>query len=158
VAGPFGVRGEVKVVLETDFPERFEGLEAVWLSNAVGGRMVAIESARLHKGFALVKFAGCDDRETAEKLRGAELRIERSQLRELQPGEYYVDDILGLEVCTTDGRRLGQVTEVLKAPANDVYVTPKALIPALKQVVREVDLVHRKMIIEPVEGLLDSEG
>jgi 16S rRNA processing protein RimM len=155
VAAPFGVRGEVKVKMETDFPERYEDLKDVWLQPRVGsGRTVGIKSVRFHKGAALLKFDGYDDRTSVEELRGAELRIDESQLAELEPGQFYIHDLMGLDVYTTEGAHLGQITEVLQGPGNDVYVTAKALIPALKQVVKEVDLAARKMIIEPMEGML----
>lgn len=157
VVAPFGIRGEVKVKLETDFPERYEELDEVWLQPRFGaGRMVGIESVRFHKGGALVKFRGYDDRTAVEELRGAELRIDESQLAELEPDQFYIHDLLGLNVYTTEGAHLGEITEVLQSPGNDVYVTPKVLIPALKQVVKEIDLAGRRMIIEPMDGMLDA--
>ena len=157
VVAPFGIKGEVKVRIETDFPERFESLTEVWVKPRTGqGRMRRVEHTRFHQDGALVKFEGCSDRSCAEELRGAQLRIDRAQLRVLEPGQFYVHDIVGLDVYTTDGEYLGQITEVLKGVANDVYVTPRAMIPAIKQVVREIDLAARKMVVEPVEGLLEE--
>lgn len=158
VVSAFGIKGEVKVKLQTDFPERFLDMEEVWLKPASGqGRMAPVEHVRFHQGVALVKFEGCDDRKCAEDLRGAQLRIEREELKELEEGRYYLHDIVGLDVYTTGGRRLGKVTEVLQGGANDVYVTPSVLIPAIKQVVLEVDLKAGKMVIEPLEGMLENE-
>lgn len=155
VVAPFGIAGEVKVRIETDFPERFENLTEVWVKPRTGvGRMVRVESVRFHRNGALVKIEGCEDRNCAEELRGAEFRIDRSELKELEPDRFYLHDIVGLDVYTTDGECLGPVTEVLQGPANDVYVTPKAMIPALKQVVRMIDLSERKMIVERVEGIM----
>lgn len=158
VVAPFGISGEVKVRIETDFPERFESLEEVWLKPRTGqGRMVRVQAVRFHQNGALVKLEACDDRNSAEELRGAELRIARAELRELEADRFYVHDILGLDVYTTDGEHLGPVTEVLRGRANDVYVTPRALIPALKQVVRKIDLAARTMVVEPIEGLVENE-
>lgn len=158
VVAPHGIRGEVKVRMETDFPERFEELEEVWLQPKSGpGRMAGIEGVRFHQNVVLIKFEGCDDRNAAEELRDADLRISKEDLVELEAGQFYIHDIIGLDVYTTEGRHLGQVTEVLQGPANDVYVTPMAMIPALKQFVREIDLEERKMIVEPVEGLTENE-
>lgn len=157
IVAPFGIKGEVKVRIETDFPERFLSLKEVWLKPVTGpGGITQIESVRFHKSGALVKFQGCGDRNGSEELRGAELRIDRSQLKVLDADQFYVHDILGLDVYTTDGEHLGQVTEVLNGPANDVYVTPRAMIPAIKQVVREIDLNGHKIVIEPIEGLLEE--
>ena len=156
VVAPFGIKGEVKVRIETDYPERFENLEEIWLKTQDGkGRKVGVQSARFHSSGALIKFEGYDDRTCVEELRGAELRIDGSELRELEKDRYYIHDILGLDVYTTKGEHLGQVTEVLRGAANDVYVTPKAMIPALKEVVRKIDLAERKMVIEPIAGLLE---
>ena len=157
IVAPFGIKGEVKVRIETDFPERFESLKEIWLKPKTGpGRMARINSVRFHKSGALVKFQGCNDRNCSEELRGAEMRIDRSQLKVLDSDRFYVHDILGLDVYTTGGEHLGQVTEVLHGPANDVYVTPRGMIPAIKQVVREIDLNGRRMVIEPIEGLIDE--
>lgn len=157
VVAPFGIKGEVKVRMDTDFPERFEGLEEVWLKSRTGdGRLVQVESVRFHQNAPLVKFKGCDDRNRAEELRGAELRISEDELMELESDQFYLHDIIGLDVYTTGGEHLGRVTEVLQGPANDVYVTPRAMIPALKQIVREINLEEGKMIIEPIEGLIEE--
>jgi 16S rRNA processing protein RimM len=158
VVAPFGIKGEVKVRVETDFPERFETLEEVWVQPKVGsGRVMGIENVRFHQGIVLIKFKECNDRNCSEELRDSELRIDESQLMELESDQFYVDDILGLDVYTINGEHLGQVTEVLKGAANDVYVTPRAMIPAIKQVVREIDLAAGKMVVEPIPGLLESE-
>ena len=158
VVAPFGIKGEVKVRIETDFPERFESLEEVWVQPKTGsGRVMGIENVRFHQGVVLIKFEGCDDRNCSEELRDSELKIDSSELMELESDQFYVDDIIGLDVYTVDGEHLGQVSEVLKGAANDVYVTPRAMIPAIKQVVREIDLSAGKMVIEPIPGLLESE-
>ena len=158
VVGPFGIKGEVKVKIETDFPERFMDLEKVWLQPETGpGRMADIESVRFHQGVALVKFVECSDRNCAEDLRSAQLKIDRSEMVELDEDEFYVHDIIGLDVYTTDGQHLGQVTEVLKGAANDVYVTPRAMIPAVKQFVLEIDPAGGKMVVEPIEGIIERE-
>jgi 16S rRNA processing protein RimM len=157
VVSPFGTRGEVKVRIETDFPDRFESLAEIWLKPKIGqGRKVRVEAVRFHGGGALVKLETCDDRTSAAELRGAELRIARTELKELEADRFYEHDILGLDVYTTDGDHLGPVTEVLQGPANDVYVTPRALLPALKQVVRKIDLSERTMVVEPIEGLVGN--
>ncbi len=155
VVAPFGIKGEVKVRPETDFPERFETITEVWLASQNGkGRVTRIESVRFHQSMALAKFEGVDDRTAAEGLRGAELRIDEAELMELGPDEYYVHDLIGLDVYTTDGEHLGEITKVLKGAANDVYVTPRAMIPAVKQFVREIDIAGSRMVVEAVEGLL----
>lgn len=157
VVAAFGIKGEVKVKVETDFPERFEDLDQIWLKTASGeGHVVGVKSVRFHQGIALIKFEGCDDRNGAEDLQGAELLIAKSERKKLNRDQFYLDDIIGMDVYTTSGDHLGQVTEVLKGAANDVYITPCAMIPAVKQIVREMDMARRKMIIEPIEGMIEE--
>jgi 16S rRNA processing protein RimM len=156
IVGPHGIRGEVKVRLDTDFPERFEELDEVWVEFPSGkGRMIGIQSARFHREGFLLKFAGIDDRTTAEDLRGAELRIGSDERKALEAGQFYIHDLIGLDVFTSEGEHLGRLTEVLQGVANDIYVTPKGMIPALKQFVKDVDLGARKMIVER-EGVFEE--
>lgn len=158
ITAPFGLRGEVKVWPLTDFPEHFEQLEEVCLAWKDGhSRISRIERAWHHKKFVILKFEGIDDISAAETLRGARIRIPESQLMPLQEGEYYIHDIIGMDVVTSEGEHLGKVTEVLRSPANDVYVTEKAMIPAVREFVERIDLPARKIIVRPVKGLLISE-
>lgn len=159
IAGPFGIGGEVKVTVLTDFPERFEKGRSVRLKPARGPeQVVKVQRSRAHKGGLVVKFEGADTREAAESLRDASIVIGRAELAELESGSYYVFDIIGLEVVSEDGRECGEVVEVLQGGANDVYVTSTGLcIPALKDVVSRVDLAARRLTIRPVPGLLPED-
>ncbi len=156
VAGPFGIGGEVKITVLTDFPERFDEGRTVRLRPAGGAeRLARIERSRVHKGGLVVKLEGANTRSDAEALREASIVIGRSELAELGQDSYYVFDIIGLKVMSEDGREWGEVTEVLQGGANDVYVTSAGVcIPALKDVVRSIDLQTREIIIKPVPGLL----
>ncbi|MHB9145365.1 MAG: ribosome maturation factor RimM [Symbiobacteriia bacterium] len=163
ITAPQGVRGEVRVLPLTDFPERFESLTEIWLGSP-WDEMVPIESVRPHKGFMLVKFRGVNDRDQAEALRGLRLEISEQDLVPLKPGEYYVHQLQGCQVLTVEGRSLGQLVDVYRTGANDVWVVQgdvsrgeaaEVLIPALKDVVREVDLAARRLVIAPLPGLLD---
>lgn len=158
IVAPFGRNGEVKVRMETDYPERLQEKEAVWLKGeGQPARTVTVQGVRLHKGHALVKFEGVDDIDAAEQLRGEELRIMEADLKELPEGEFYVHQLLGLRVITESGEELGQVTEVIRSPANDVYVTERAMIPALKDVVKKVDIEAGEMVVRPIPGMLEEE-
>lgn len=157
IVATFGRRGEVKVLPHTDFHERFERLKDVYTNKGeTGGRVLRIENVRYHKGAVLIKFAGIDDISAAEALRGAKIYIRESELMPLAEDEYYVHDILGLDVVTTEGERLGKVRQILRSPANDVYVTDRAMIPAVKEFVVSIDLCAKKMIVRPVEGLVQE--
>jgi len=152
IVAPFGRKGEVKVIPQTDFPERFLELEAL----LIDGRELDVEGVRFHKGAALIKFEGVDDISAAEELRGKRILISESELTPLEADEYYIHDIISLEVLTTEGQSLGRIKEVLRSPANDVYVTDRAMIPAVKEYIVSIDIPGGKMIVRPAEGLVQE--
>ncbi|MBF7083596.1 16S rRNA processing protein RimM [Desulfallas sp. Bu1-1] len=158
VVNTHGHRGEVRVLPLTDYPERFTRMERVYLEKRCRLEQHAIEKVYFHKKFVIVKFTGVDDMNAAEALKDALLMVTREELVPLPEDTYYIFDIIGLEVFTVEGRFLGRVQDVLQTGANDVYVVEGAsprplLVPALKKVVRGVDMEHGKMIVELPEGL-----
>jgi len=161
IIAPHGIRGEVKVEVMTDFPERFKpGLRAFL---GVGGedlaaKPVKIVAARPHKGGFLVKLDVIPDRNAAELVRDRYLLIPEAEAMPLGDHENYLHDLMGLQVETTDGRLLGELKEVLFTGANDVYVVSgpdgEVLLPAIRDVVLQVDLPARRMVVALPEGLL----
>jgi 16S rRNA processing protein RimM len=157
IVGAHGIRGEVKVRPDTDFPERLTELPSVWLVAPNGARtQTRVEQARPHKGGLLVKLDKVSDRTAAEKLRGYALHIDRSLAAPLDEGQFLVDEVIGLVVVTVAGEEVGPVTEVLRTGANDVYVTRRGLIPAIQSVIREIDRDAGRIVIEPMEGMLQE--
>ncbi len=163
IIGVHGIRGEVKIELYTDFPERFTA-GAEFMMGA-GLEPVEILKARPHKGSMLAALRGVADRNEAEALRGEWLYIDEEDAAELEEGAYWVHDILGLRVRDAEGKPLGKVTDVLVTGANDVYVVAdieksrqgrELLLPALESVVQEVDLESGWMTVVVPEGLLDE--
>lgn len=156
VLAPWGVAGEAKVAIITDFPERFALLDQVYLGDDL--TPYKLSSARLYKHFVLLKFVGVDSPEAVKELGGAEVRIPQSQAMPLQPGEYYEHQIIGLDVVTEEGQSLGQVTEILYTGGNEVYVVQgggrEVLIPAIKSVISEISLEKGRITIHVMEGLL----
>ena len=156
----FGVRGELKVRLLTDIPDRLQQLEFVYLSP--DQKKYGIEHVRPYKGeMVIIKLAGVDDASAAELLRQQSLLIPLSQLAKLPPDSYYQHDILGLTVSTLDNRKLGPIVDIIETGSNDVYVIKGAdgkqvLIPAIKAVVKQIELIRRTMYIDPLPGLLES--
>ena len=157
VVGAHGLRGELRVLPQTDFPGELVRRAELWLEQAGQGRLCRVETGRRQadKGLVLLKLAHCDDRTAAEALRGAVLKIRPADVVPLGPGEYYEWQIIGLEVVTGAGESLGQVAEILRTGANDVYVVGGRLIPAIADVIRSVDLDAGRIVIEPMPGLLD---
>ncbi|MFQ6133140.1 MAG: ribosome maturation factor RimM [Armatimonadota bacterium] len=154
IVGAHGLRGELRVRPETDEPERFAELDEVRLVDAQGEqRRARVVGSRPHARGLLVRLAEVTDRTEAEKLRGCAINIRRSMALPLAPDEYYVDQIVGLLVETVDGEEIGRVSEVLRTGANDVYVTPRGLVPAIGDVVKHIDVEAGRIVIEPLEGL-----
>ena len=157
-----GVRGDVLIDSRTDEPERRFAVGNRLLV-ADSDRTLVIESARDHGSRVCLHFAGIDDRTAAESLTGLLLEVERAPgERPEDPDEYYDDDLLGLAVLTVDGEPVGEVTEVLHLPAQDLFAvrTPdsrEVLIPFVSEIVPEVDLDAGRIMIRPPEGLLEVE-
>lgn len=162
VVAPFGVQGELKVLLLTDIPNRFNQLDVVYVGpNHVQHR---IERVRPYKGeMAVLKLQGIDDANAAEKMRNFGLTIPESQLAQLPPDSYYQHDILGVQVFTLKERAIGPIVDIIVTGSNDVYVInspdgKQILIPAIKDVVKQVDLRRKVMYIDPIAGLLDDDA
>ena len=153
VLGAWGLKGAFRVRPLTDFPERFEPGAEIFIE----GTPVAIQTSNFQKDGVIITIAGIDTPEAAAKMRGKTLDIPASSLRKLPEGQYYQFDIIGLEVSTTGGTVLGKVTDILSC-GNDVYVVKgegkEVLIPATKDVIKSIDLKTKRIIIEPIEGLL----
>lgn len=159
IVGPFGRVGEVKVLPLTDFPERLSQYGTLRF-RFPGGREESrvVERTRPHKGVILVKLAGCESIDDAETWRDAEVWIDGEQARPLPEGHYYVHDLIGMEVMTPNGESLGTISEVLRGPANDVYVAGKYLIPATHDAVAGIDLPGRRVIVRSREFLEPDEA
>ncbi len=144
-----GIRGDIRVTPLTDFPDRFETLSQVY----VGEELLDIDSVKYHKQFVILHFKQYTVREEAARLTGKMLTIDRSMAAPLPEGEYYTFDIIGLEVFDTEGNALGKVTNVLKTGSNDVYAvkradSPDLMVPALKKVVKEIDVPGSRMVVD----------
>jgi 16S rRNA processing protein RimM len=154
-----GVRGEVSVSIMTDFPERFEQSEWLYIGNEYEADVYQLKSHRWHKQNVLLSFAGITDRNKAEQLIGQFVQIPVEDAVALPEGSYYLYQIIGLQAVTTDGMPLGVVTEVIETNANDVYVVKKdegkdILLPAIPDVIRSIDLDQGTMTVELIDGLI----
>lgn len=162
VSKPQGIKGEVKVEPLTDDMYRFDDLDEVFLKRGDRYIPVKVLGRKYIKNFVILKLEGFEDRNQAETLRGEYLWVSREQARPLPEDTYYIADIVGCCVETSDGRFLGRVTGVLHTGSNDVYVVrdkEEVLIPALKKVVIHVDIEKRKIVVnaDELEGLLPNE-
>ena len=157
VLKPFGVRGELKVEILTDFPERFASLRTVYLGD--DAKSFSVEQARWHGGAALIKLAGIDTPEDAATLREQWVRVAVEDAVALPTGRVYLYQLIGLRVKTTAGQSLGEITEVLDTRANGVYIvhdgTREILLPAIPDVVKEINLERGEMIVALIDGLVE---
>jgi len=157
VLRPFGVRGELKVEILTDFPERFASLRQVFIGD--DAKSFPVERARLHSGTVLVKLAGIDTPEDAAQLREQLVYVAIADAVSLPENRVYLYQLIGLRVRTSDGQTLGEITDVLDTRANDVYIvsdgTRELLLPAIPDVVKEINLTRGEMIVKLIDGLVE---
>ena len=150
-----GVGGELRVTILSDAPERFKRLDEVYLGDA--RKRFRVERGRVHQGKALLKLEGITNRNAAEAWCGAYVYVPIEDAVPLEEGEYYHYQIEGLTVATSEGEKLGRVTEILVTGANDVYVVQgeagEILLPAIKDVILHIDLEASLMTVRVLEGL-----
>lgn len=160
VIKPRGVRGEVKVESLTDFPERFEKLDRVYLTWPSGRVLECrVGSVRYIKGIPYLVFESYETPEKARQLCGSLIQIPEQEAMPIPDGSFYWFELIGMEVFTEDERRLGVIDEILRTGGNDVYVVKNGrkeyYIPATEEVIRQVDKARRRMVIHVIEGMLD---
>jgi 16S rRNA processing protein RimM len=167
---PHGLRGEVRVEIHTDLPERFALYEQVYLAPAQADpgpagllgaspvtRAFGLQGHRFHSKCVLLKLAGIDDRTQAETLRGLWVWIAPEQAAPLDEGEVYLHDMLELQVVTDEGEALGQIVQIIETGANPVYVVRSVrgdlLLPDTDEVILDVDLEAQRVTVHLIEGL-----
>ena len=158
---PHGVRGEMKVFPTTDDMKRFEDLIEKDVFFDIKGNYEAhkIVSVKYFKQFAILQFEDITDMDMALKLKNIDVYVKREDAVELEEGEYYIADLLGLSVYLEDGSLFGKLKDVMETGANDVYVIStkehgEVLVPVIDDCVKEVDLDNEKIIIHLMEGLI----
>ena len=157
IVSVFGLKGEVKVQPWCDTPDFLCEFDTLYWKS---GTPVEISSSRVQKNIVVMKIAGCDTVEEAQRLRGRVLYMDRDDV-ELEEGAYFVQDLIGLKVIDADtGEEYGELTEVSETGANDVYHVRRpdgtmCYIPAIPDVVKETDTEGGVMRITPLDGLFD---
>ncbi|MCL1862218.1 MAG: ribosome maturation factor RimM [Defluviitaleaceae bacterium] len=153
-----GIRGEFRVLPTTDDPSRFELLVGEEIK--VNGKPHKLVSARMQKNIVILKLADVNDRNTAEAMINAVISIPAEKSLPLASDEFYIRDLIGLHAQTEGGEPIGTLTHVMHTGANDVYVItlPEGesfMLPAVKDVVKNVDIPSKKITIRLLEGLRD---
>ncbi|AIS52546.1 16S rRNA processing protein RimM [Thermoanaerobacter kivui] len=158
ITSAHGIKGEVKVYPLTNEPERFYDLEYVWIfDDQQKMNKYYIEYVKITSKGVCVKLKGIDTRNDAERLKGAFLKVDAQNALKLEEDEYFIKDLIGMRVYTEEDEYLGKLVEVFQTGANDVYVIKdeknEILIPAIKDVVKKVDVENKVMVVHLLEGL-----
>ena len=160
IVNTHALQGEVKVVSNSDFKEdRFKKGSTLVIDFNGEHVEVTVATHRVHKGADLLKFKHLNSINDVEKYKGCALLVSTDELEELEENEFYYFEIIGCEVVTTDGEKIGEISEILETGANDVWVVKRqgqkdALIPYIEDVVKDVDIDAKTVTIQVLEGLL----
>lgn len=159
ISSTHGIRGEVKVFPTTDDPDRFRKLKQVILDTGREQKGLEIEGVKFFKQFVILKFKGIDNINDIEKYKGKSLFVTRENAQPLGEDEYYIADLIGMEVYLEDGSHFGTLKDVMETGANDVYIIKteegkEVLIPAIYECILDVDVEAGKMEIHLLDGLV----
>lgn len=155
ILGAVGTQGDLRARVLTDFPERFTQLSTIHVGDNL--KPYRIQLVKLEEGTVLLKLSSIDTASAATALRNADLHVPIEEAVHLPADQFYWHQIIGLEVWTESGRSLGAVSDVLRTGSNDVYIVGRGarelLIPAIEDVVRDIDLSGRRMTVRLLPGL-----
>ena len=159
IVNTFGIKGMVKVKPFTDDIKRFDKLKKVYIENKNGRKEYEIEEIKYHKEMVLIKFKGIENPEDANLLRESYLTVDRDSEEPLEEGTYYIVDMIGLEVETEEGEKLGSLVDIFNTGSNDIYVVKnelgkQILLPAIKNVIKKIDMEKRKITVHLIPGLM----
>ena len=160
IVNTHGLRGEVKIVTWTDYPEVFEDLEYVFAKKKTEEIKLNLKNIKYQKNNIIAKFLEINSIEEAETFKNCVLTAERDMLGELPEGVYYIADLIGCEVFSDEGQNLGKISDVFNTGANDIYAVSAPqrkdmLIPVTDDTVKSVDIENKKVIVHLIEGLED---
>jgi len=159
ITSTLGSRGEVKVFPTTDDPKRFKKLKQVILDTGKEKRDLEVESVKFFKQFVILKFKGIDNINEVERYKRCPLLVTRDHAVPLQEDEYFIADMIGMQVVTEDGAVFGTLKDVIETGANDVYIIESSehgevLVPAIKECILDINIEEQKMQIHLMDGLI----
>jgi len=160
IKGARGLKGDLLVKLFTAHPAHLAGLESLYLRfDGLPKILYTIQRVKWDGSKFILKLHGVDDRNEAESLKGAKILIPQSAAYQTEDNEYFIDELIGMNVVDTAGTKLGTIRDVLNYPAHDVYVISddknEILVPAVQEYVREVNLNTGTVMITIIDGLAD---
>ena len=158
IVNHFGIKGMVKVNPFTEDISKLKSLNSIFLEKENNLIKIEIEEVKYSKNQVLLKIKGINTIEEAEKYRGCYLKIARKDAKKLPKDTYFIADLIGLKVYTDEGILLGNVDDIYNSGANDIYVVKdekgkQILLPAIKEVIKQVDLEQEKIIVHLLKGL-----
>jgi len=159
IVNTFGIKGMVKVKPFTNNINRFDDLKNVYIKNRKEKKEYQIEEVKYHKNMVLIKFKGIETPEDANLLRESSLLIDRSKEEPLEDGNYYIVDMIGIEVYSDKGELLGNLEDIFNTGSNDIYVVKdnqgkQILLPAISEVIKQIDIEKRKITVHLLPGLI----
>lgn len=159
IVNTFGIKGFVKVYPYVDDITRFEDLKKVYIKSKKDESQLEIEEVKYQKNMVLVKFKGIETVEMAEKLRNSYLEIDRKDAIPLEEGQYFIADLLGMEVYTDEGEKLGILDDIFNNGSTDIYVVKnelgkQVLLPYIDEVIKKIDLEEEKITVHILNGLI----
>jgi len=157
IVGTHGIKGDLKVFPLTDYMERFEELNWVYMDS--GSEKFYIKSVKYMPTVVLLSFEGYEDINSVEKFKDRYLLIDESQRRNLPEDTYYMADIIGMDIYTVENKYIGKVKDIVQTGSGEVYVIEdendkEIMIPAAKEFIPEICLEEGKIIIDPIEGMI----
>lgn len=160
IVKPFGLRGEMVIRPFTDSVERFRELTSVYVgADDAGATAAVIQSVKIENRGVRVQLSQVNDRTTVEQMVGSLLFVDEAHAQKLPHGRYFIDELIGLEVVDDKHGRIGIVKDVLKFPANDIYVIEaggrEVMVPAVREFVREIDVDKKIIRVKLIEGMLE---
>ena len=147
IVNTFGIKGEIKIYPAHDYFEELDHL-------VIQEKSYWIEKMRFQKPLYVVKLQGIDDISVAETLKGVEVFVEKDEIPALPENTYYIEDILGFEVITDEGKVLGKLDDVFNTGANDIYQVGEILLPATKEVILKVDFEKKQILVHLLKGMI----
>lgn len=159
IVNTFGINGLLKIKPFTDNIKRFDKLKKVYIVDKNNLKEFVIEEVKYHKGLVLLQLKGIYDMNTAEKYKGMYLKIKREDAVQLPKNSYFIADLLGLQVYDENNILLGYLEDIFPTGSNDVYVVKtqdgkQILLPAIKSVIKNIDLQTKKITVKLIEGLV----
>lgn len=147
IVNTFGIKGELKVYPYVDY---IDELSKIYINN----KEYTLSKSRNQKNVVIIKIKGLDDINLVEDFKNKEIEIDRVDLPKLKEGEYYIEDLIGLDVYTDEGKLLGKLDDIFNTGANDIYQVNNILLPAIPDVIKKIDIENQKIIVHIIKGLI----